>query len=92
MCIIEKHSKKNKKDKTLETGGIKKSKQVLADYDPTGPVTLTGSLFSFRDLKPMQIPEKDIVSIHIMKYKYIFCNYNIYCSHLAWPMSFCRRV
>lgn len=47
----------------MESGGIKKSKQVLADYDPTGPVALSGSLYSFRDLKPMPIPEKDLVSI-----------------------------
>ncbi|KAL5240214.1 hypothetical protein ACI65C_007623 [Semiaphis heraclei] len=57
----KKHSKKSKKEKTVESGGIKKSKQVLADYDPTGPVMLSGSLYSFRDLKPMSIPEKDLL-------------------------------
>lgn len=62
--LLEKHSKKTKKKKTVETGGVKKSKQVLADYDPTGPVMLTGSLFSFRDLKPMPIPDKDLVSTY----------------------------
>lgn len=65
VSFSEKHSKKSKKEKTLESGGIKKSKQVLADYDPTGPITLSGSLFSFRDLKPMPIPEKDLVSTYI---------------------------
>lgn len=65
MLLLEKHTKKNKKDKTLESSsGIKKSKQVLADYDPIGPVMLTGSLYSFRDLKPMPIPDKDLVSIN----------------------------
>lgn len=63
FLLLGKHSKKSKKEKTVESGGIKKSKQVLADYDPTGPVMLSGSLYSFRDLKPMQIPEKDLVSI-----------------------------
>lgn len=62
--LLEKHSKKTKKEKTVETGGVKKSKQVLADYDPTGPVMLTGSLFSFHDLKPMPIPDKDLVSTY----------------------------
>ncbi|CAH1722687.1 cyclin-dependent kinase 10 [Aphis gossypii] len=57
----KKHSKKSKKEKTVEFGGIKKSKQVLADYDPTGPVTLSGSLYSFRELKPIPIPEKDLL-------------------------------
>lgn len=57
----KKHSKKSKKEKTVEGGGIKKSKQVLADYDPTGPIMLSGSLYSFRDLKPMPIPEKDLL-------------------------------
>lgn len=91
LYFLEKHSKKNKKDKTLETGGIKKLKQVLADYDPTGPVTLSGSLYSFRDLKPMPIPDKDFVSVHIMKYKNIlFYNLYIILSYLAWAMSFCR--
>lgn len=66
VLFPEKHSKKNKKERTLESGGIKKSKQVLADYDPIGPVTLTGSLYSFRDLKPMIIPEKDLVSITVL--------------------------
>jgi len=61
--FLEKHSKKNRKEKMIECGRVKKSKQVLADYDPTGPVTLTGSLYSFRDLKPMPIPDKDLVSI-----------------------------
>lgn len=64
MSLLEKHTKKNKKEKTVEvTSGIKKSKQVLADYDPTGPIMLSGSLYSFRDLKPMPIPDKDLVSI-----------------------------
>lgn len=62
MLFSEKHSKKNKKERTIESGGIKKSKQVLADYDPTGPVMLLGSIFSFRHLKPIPIPEKDLVS------------------------------
>ncbi|XP_025195312.1 cyclin-dependent kinase 10 [Melanaphis sacchari] len=57
----KKHSKKSKKEKTVESGGIKKSKQVLADYDPTGPVMLSGSLYSFRELKPITIPEKDLL-------------------------------
>lgn len=75
MLLLEKHSKKTKKEKTMEAGGVKKSKQVLADYDPTGPVILTGSLFSFRNLKPMPIPDKDLVCIHfynILKYKQCF--------------------
>lgn len=76
MSLLEKHSKKTKKERTVEAGGVKKSKQVLADYDPTGPVMLTGSLlFSFRDLKPMPIPDKDLVSIYlykILKYKQCF--------------------
>lgn len=62
ILFLGKHAKKNKKEKTIESGGIKKSKQVLADYDPTGPVALLGSLYSFRELKPMPIPEKDLVS------------------------------
>lgn len=74
--LLEKHTKKNKKEKTFESSiGIKKSKQVLADYDPTGPVMLTGSLYSFRDLKPMQIPDKDIVSLHSIEfitYKHLY--------------------
>lgn len=65
MLYLEKHSKKNKKEKNIESGGVKKSKQVLADYDPTGPITLSGSLYSFRDLKPLSIPEKDLVSIQL---------------------------
>lgn len=74
MSFLEKHSKKNKKEKTVESGAIKKSKQLLADYDPTGPITLSGSLYSFRDLKPMPIPEKDFVSIchmYIIIYNHI---------------------
>lgn len=74
MCCIwflEKHTKKNKKEKTIESGGIKKSKQVLADYDPTGPIMLSGSLYSFRDLKPLSIPEKDFVSIRYIQLLYI---------------------
>lgn len=64
MLFSEKHSKKNKKDRTIESGGIRKLKQVLADYDPTGPVTLSGSIISFRDFKPIQIPDKDLVSLY----------------------------
>lgn len=81
LLYLEKHTKKNKKDKTIESGGIKKSKQVLADYDPTGPITLSGSLYSFRDLKPLSIPEKDLVSIHyilLLMYQYICINNLLY--------------
>lgn len=97
MVFLEKHSKKTKKEKTVESG-IKKSKQVLADYDPTGPITVSGSLFSFRDLKPMPIPEKDLVSIYYIALRYKQVNYFIImniviCLYLiAWKMSFCRRV
>lgn len=76
MLFLERHSKKNKKEKTVESGGIKKSKQVLADYDPTGPVMLSGSLYSFRDLKPIAIPEKDLVSICYYILKFIFLTLN----------------
>lgn len=69
----------------MESGGIKKSKQVLADYDPTGPITLSGSLYSFRDLKPLSIPEKDLVSIQYLIVGvsiYFYCLFIYHTSHL----------
>ncbi|VVC24135.1 Protein kinase domain,Protein kinase-like domain,Serine/threonine-protein kinase, active [Cinara cedri] len=70
----KKHSSKNKKyKKNIKKKILKvlkkwKSKQVskqvskpVVEYEPTRPITLTGQLFSFRDLKPMPIPKKDLL-------------------------------